>query len=143
MVPPMLLMLRGNECLRLRRGAGTWIEVISGCVWLTEGAHDRLLGPGRRYRVRGDALVLVGSEARGGEAPCAEIAVAPRADRGLARAAREWLFRRVAIARGALSASFGARRTRLELEGLSDHLLRDIGLRREQIEAASRAPRPL
>jgi hypothetical protein len=60
----MVLALRKNDLLRLRRAAGTWIEVLSGRIWVTEDgrAGDFLLGPGRGYRVFGDGLVLLGTE---------------------------------------------------------------------------------
>lgn len=46
-------------------------------MWITEDgrAADSFLGPGRRYRVGGEGLVLVGTEALAGEGPGAEIAV--------------------------------------------------------------------
>jgi uncharacterized protein YjiS (DUF1127 family) len=48
------------------------------------------------------------------------------------------LRRRVASFFECLAAEARARRTRRELEGLSDHILRDIGLRRDQIALVSR-----
>jgi hypothetical protein len=75
----MVLALRKNDLLRLRRAAGTSIEVLSGRVWVTEDgrAADYLLGPGRRYRVCGDGLVLVGAETFAHEGDGAEIAMRP------------------------------------------------------------------
>ncbi len=75
----MILRLRVNDFLRLRRARGVAIEVLTGRVWITEHgrAADSFLGPGRRYRVSGEGLVLVGTEtfAAGGEG--AEIALKP------------------------------------------------------------------
>ena len=75
----MILRLRVNDFLRLRRARGVAIEVLTGRVWITEHgrAADSFLGPGRRYRVSGEGLVLVGTEtfAEGGEG--AEIALKP------------------------------------------------------------------
>lgn len=71
----MVLQLRTNDFLRLRCAAGNWIEVLSGRIWVTEPgtSRDAVLGPGRRYRVSGDGLVLVGTENVPADAPAAEI----------------------------------------------------------------------
>ena len=73
----MILQLKRNDFLRLRGARGVAIEVLAGRVWITEDgrAADSFLGPGRRYRVDGEGLVLVGAEtyAEGGEG--AEIAL--------------------------------------------------------------------
>jgi hypothetical protein len=60
----MVLQLSGRDFLRLRGARGVAIEVVEGRVWITEDGRgaDAFLGPGRRYRVRGDGLVLVGAE---------------------------------------------------------------------------------
>jgi hypothetical protein len=60
----MILKLKRNDFLRLRGARGVAIEVLSGRVWITEDgrAGDSFLGAGRRYRVSGDGLVLVGAE---------------------------------------------------------------------------------
>lgn len=77
----MVLQLRANDFLRLKGAAGNWIEVLSGRIWVTEPgtSRDAVLGPGRRYRVSGDGLVLVGTESAPADAPAAEIAL--KADR--------------------------------------------------------------
>jgi DUF2917 family protein len=66
----MLLRLKCNDFLRLRGARGVAIEVLAGRVWITEDgrADDSFLGPGRRYRVGGDGLVLVGAETYGSAA---------------------------------------------------------------------------
>lgn len=123
----MVLLLNTNDYLRLRRAAGSWIEVRSGRIWVTEdGARrDALLGPGRRYQVSGDGLVLVGAETS------AEAALQPPRASGLRARLRD-----------ACAAWISARSTERELERLSDHALRDIGLRRDQIVEASRRRTP-
>ncbi|OGA61670.1 MAG: hypothetical protein A3G81_07520 [Betaproteobacteria bacterium RIFCSPLOWO2_12_FULL_65_14] len=70
----MILNLDRGELLRLRSARGATIEVMSGRVWITEDgcAADRFLGPGRRYRVSGDGLVLVSTEN-----PVSEVSVQP------------------------------------------------------------------
>jgi ferric-dicitrate binding protein FerR (iron transport regulator) len=75
----MILRLKGNDFLRLRRARGVAIEVLAGRVWITEDgrAADSFLGPGRRYRVSGQGLVLIGTETFAGGGSGAEIAVAP------------------------------------------------------------------
>jgi uncharacterized protein YjiS (DUF1127 family) len=119
----MVLQMRTNDFLRLRCAAGSWIEVLSGRVWVTEDGsrRDALLGPGRRYRVNGDGLVLVGAETP------AEAALLPPRAPGLRARLRD-----------ACAAWIAAWATERELEDLSDHALRDIGLRRDQIVEASR-----
>ncbi len=124
----MVLQLNTNDYLRLRCAAGSWIEVLSGRVWVTEdGARrDALLGPGRGYRVNGDGLVLVGAET------AAEATLLAPDMPGL------W-----ARLRDACAAWIATRATERELEELSDHALRDIGLRRDQIVETSRGRVPL
>lgn len=60
----MVLRLEAKDTLRLHRVRGTAIEVLAGLVWITEDGRggDAFLGPGRRYRVWGDGLVLVSAE---------------------------------------------------------------------------------
>lgn len=60
----MVVRLERDGLLRLLRAQGVSIEVLSGRIWVTEDgrARDAFLAPGRRYRVCGDGLVLVGAE---------------------------------------------------------------------------------
>lgn len=120
----MVLQLETNDYLRLRCAAGSWIEVLSGRIWVTEDGsrRDALLGPGRRYQVSGDGLVLVGAET------AAEATLREPRPRGA------W-----ARLRDACASWVATSATERELEELSDHTLRDIGLRRDQIEQASRS----
>lgn len=62
----MVLEIKSNDYLRLRGARGMAIEVVAGRVWITEDgrASDSFLGPGRRYCVNGDGLVLVSGEAQ-------------------------------------------------------------------------------
>lgn len=64
----MILHLQDQGFLWLRAARGATIEVLSGRVWITEDgcAADRFVDRGRRYRVRDDGPVLIGSESRGG-----------------------------------------------------------------------------
>jgi hypothetical protein len=73
----MILQLNRNDFLRLRAARGVAIEVLNGRVWITEDgrAADTFLGPGRRYRIGGQGLVLVGTEVFAGDAEGAEIAL--------------------------------------------------------------------
>lgn len=70
----MVWKLNGKDTLRLRGARGTAIEVLAGLVWITEDGRggDAFLGPGRRYRVWGDGLVLVSAEN-----PFSEVSVQP------------------------------------------------------------------
>ena len=60
----MVLRLKSNDFLRLERAAGTEIQVVAGCVWITEPGRvsDNFLSPGRLFRISGNGLVLVGAE---------------------------------------------------------------------------------
>jgi uncharacterized protein YjiS (DUF1127 family) len=130
----MIVVLRANGYLRLERAAGATLEVLRGRAWITEAGRERdaVLQSGMRYRVGSDGQVLLSAES--------EVAarLAPGARRRPARLLERiagWLRARRAAARLA--------RTRRELEGFTDHMLRDIGLRRDQIESAVRGRSPL
>jgi hypothetical protein len=72
----MILRLKANDFLRLRGARGVAIEVLTGRVWITEDGRcgDSFLDAGRRYRVGGEGLVLIGTETVVGGAE-AEIAL--------------------------------------------------------------------
>ena len=78
----MILKLKRKDLLRLRGARGVVIEVLDGRVWITEDgrACDSFIGPGRRYRVGGDGLVLIGAEtyADGGGAELRIVSAAAR-----------------------------------------------------------------
>ncbi len=75
----MILQLRANDLLRLKKARFTKVEVRSGQVWITEQgrAGDYLVGPGGRYRVQGEGLVLIGAESVLGQGPASELAITP------------------------------------------------------------------
>lgn len=106
----MVLNLESNGTLRMAGARGTTVRVLDGRVWITEAgrAVDAFLARGARYSVAGDGVVVIGAEAR------ARLDLRRRAGGWL----RRWL---------------EERRARVELEALSDHALRDIGLRRDEI----------
>ncbi|HEX2198652.1 MAG TPA: DUF2917 domain-containing protein [Burkholderiales bacterium] len=70
----MVLKLNRTDLLKLRGARGAAIEVLAGRVWITEQGRgaDAFLAPGRRYRIRGDGLVLVS-----GEHAFSEVSVRP------------------------------------------------------------------
>ncbi|HXI35614.1 MAG TPA: DUF1127 domain-containing protein, partial [Burkholderiales bacterium] len=79
------------------------------------------------YRVGGQGLVLIGAETRaGGAAEAAEVVVR--------HAAREAL---LGWLRNRISGFFLERQTRGELSALPDRMLKDIGLRRDQLDRQS------
>src|SRR5262245_59972743 len=106
----MVLQLSFSDLLNLRGAKGAAIEVLDGAVWITEhgAGGDQFLAAGGSYRVRGAGLVVVGPEGRGRPARV-EVRTPARWTLG-------WL-------------TSGEPR----LEALSDHMLRDIGLRRDQL----------
>lgn len=115
----MVLQLTFNEFLRLQGAKGAAIEVLDGKVWITEDGRqgDRFLEAGRSYRVAGEGLVVVGAETR---THFARVEVRRRSP-GFFSFIRT------------LMENHRAERTRRELRELSDHMLRDIGVRRDEI----------
>ena len=116
----MVLQLTFNEFLRMQGAKGAAIEVLDGKVWITEDGRqgDRFLEAGRSYRICGEGLVVVGAETK---ASFARVEVRKPAATLLSffhKLAQQWR----------------AERTRRELQGLSDHMLRDIGMRRDEID---------
>jgi Protein of unknown function (DUF2917) len=75
----MVLRLKSNDFLRLERAAGTQIEVLTGRIWITEQgcARDSFLVPGRRFRISGNGLVLVGTETYSKGGSGADITLRP------------------------------------------------------------------
>jgi uncharacterized protein YjiS (DUF1127 family) len=115
----MLLTMKHDDLLRLERARGLTIEVVSGRAWMTESGvdADRFLAPGRRHRLAGDGVVLIGPGDRAQGETCVRLLPDPVRGRilaALAHAVREWEVYRV---------------TRL-LRRLDDATLRDIGFRR-------------
>lgn len=127
----MILNLNANEFLRLTRARGATLEVLEGRVWITEAGRERdaLVSPGMHYAVGGNGLVVVGMDA-GANGEVSRIALRKPVWRLL------WDCAAVLVRNYAAGAR--ERRTVTQLEGLSDHSLRDIGLKRDQIEAVAR-----
>ena len=126
----MIMNLAANDFLRLSKARGTTVEVLDGRVWITEAGRERdaVVSPGMRYSVAGDGLVVVGQEIGRGSA--ARIAVRPPVWR--------MLWDRAVVLVTNCASGLQDRRTVCELENLSDHALRDIGLNRADIERAVR-----
>jgi uncharacterized protein YjiS (DUF1127 family) len=130
---PMMLRLTLRDSLTLQGARGTAIDVLTGRVWITEDGRpgDSFVDAGSSYRVGGQGLVLIGAESRSMNA---ELVVRRSPFGTLRRAAWAWLSERIA---GYLA----ERRTRGALRDLPDHMLHDIGLRRDEIDRYSRMPR--
>jgi anti-sigma factor RsiW len=130
----MVLSLNENEILRLTRARGTTVEVLDGCVWITEAGRERdaVVSSGARYSVGGNGLVVIGMDAGAGGVAgiSSRIAVWPPVWR--------WLQVRAGLIAKRFADGLEERRTLRELEGLSDYSLRDIGVRRDQIASAAR-----
>ena len=128
----MILNLAANDFLRLTKARGTTVEVLEGRVWITEAGRERdaFVNSGMRYDIAGDGLVVVGQEGGREGGMAARIAVRPAVWRIL------WN-RAVVLVTNCVS-GVQERRTVRELERLSDHALRDIGLNRDEIESAVR-----
>jgi uncharacterized protein YjiS (DUF1127 family) len=116
----MVLQLSFNDFLQLRGAKGAAIEVLDGRVWITEDGRggDLFLDSGRSYRVAGGGLVVVGAEDR---LHYARVQVRKPALGFLVS-----IFNVVREKRRQLE-------TRRQLSRLSDRMLEDIGLRRDQI----------
>jgi uncharacterized protein YjiS (DUF1127 family) len=114
----MILNLESNGTLSMAGARGMTVEVLDGHIWVTEKgrSQDMILARGARYSVEGDGVVLVGLE--------------KRARLDLRAEGKPPLWRRVLRAwRDAAQARAAAR----DLEALSDHRLRDLGISRDQI----------
>jgi uncharacterized protein YjiS (DUF1127 family) len=159
--------LKAGEVLRLRNAAGRHLAVLQGAAWVTQDgdARDSVVGSGESFRFDRDGLALVmplgagtrlileaGLAPEGREAPAnfsahgEDMAYFERRARRLRAEAIARLGARVA---GALKALWGryaralstapqSLQTAGELQGLSDAVLKDIGLRRDQINCITR-----
>jgi uncharacterized protein YjiS (DUF1127 family) len=121
----MILRMNCDNLLRLQGARGMAIEVLGARVWITEAgrAGDSFLEPGRSYRVDGDGLVLIGTQTCAPNEPPVEITIR--------RSPWSSIWSRLAAACAAMRT---AARTRRELRRLPDRMLRDIGLRRDQVD---------
>ena len=124
----MVLQLTFNEFLRLRDARGAAIEVLDGKVWITEdgGVADSFLEPGGSYRVAGRGLVVVGAET---SAHFARVQV-----RKPARQVLAWIWTGFFSLASNYKRKRDLKQAHRDLHGLSDRMLRDIGLRRDQID---------
>jgi len=156
-----VLTLGQGEALRLNGAGGRHISAVSGALWVTRDgdARDIILENGADVRLdQADGVVI---QALGGPTLVAfedgislpqagkdldpavidHLEIDQRARRARAEAA-SWLFQaaRAGLARlwARLNDRVAAMRTRGELHALSDHMLRDIGLRRTEIDCMVR-----
>jgi uncharacterized protein YjiS (DUF1127 family) len=118
--------------LRLQDAAGRHLSVVDGTVWVTQQGdpRDPVLAAGETFRFDRNGLALVTPLS----GP-AQVVLEGKADASPARG-----FARAASARlaCALARALRTRRTVRELQSLSDYMLRDVGLRRDQIECVAR-----
>ena len=162
-----LIALKPGEVLRLRNTAGRHLEVLQGIAWVTQDGDSRdvVVGSGESWRFdrNGRALVMpLGTETRlileegiapeGREAPhyfSAHGEDMAYFERRAQRLRAEAFARLGAWIAGALKALWGryaraqstalqSLRSARELRALSDRGLRDIGLRRDQIDCVTR-----
>ena len=124
----MMLRLTLRDFLTLQGARGMAIDVLVGRVWITEDgrAGDSFVEAGRSYRVGFQGLVLIGAE---NHARAAEVVVR----HPVPQAVRAWLRGWFSALLSKFAKEIEARRTRSELQALPEHMLRDIGLRRDQI----------
>jgi uncharacterized protein YjiS (DUF1127 family) len=116
----MILNLEANGTVSMAGARGMSVEVLDGRIWVTQKgrSQDTILARGARYSVEGDGVVLVGLE--------------KRARLDLRAEAKPSLWRRLLRAwKDATEARAAAR----DLEALSDHRLRDLGISRDQISS--------
>ncbi len=134
-----LRTINPGEVLRLRDAAGRHLTVVQGTVWITQHGdrRDPVLESGASFRFDRNGLSLV--QALDGPASVIlESGLTPEKGPGPATDSveqRNWqLARSVPFQRD-------ARRVRGEaLASLSDHLLRDLGLHRDQVQLGRRTP---
>ena len=134
-----LLTINPGEVLRLRDAAARHLGVVQGAVWITQHGdrRDPVLEGGASFRFERNGLSLV--QPLGGPATVVlEAGLAPENGTGRTADSVEQRARRLAR-----SDQFQreARRMRAEtLASLSDHLLRDLGLRRDRIRFGGNTP---
>lgn len=167
MLHPAMVAIDRHEILRLRCVLGRYIRVVCGTVWLTQekDRRDHILSHGENFQFDQGGLVLatpITNAAKvvleGGRAPTyggvPECIGEDRKDiAGIARLnvsdAMAWGCAEVAggcnfgwgrIGRDMLAA-MRVIGTKHELRTMSDRMLKDIGLRRDQIERLDSMPR--
>jgi len=119
---------------RLRNASGRHLSVVGGTVWITQQGdpRDPVLDAGESFRFDRDGLALV--TPLGGTAQVVLEDERSAASRGVTHSALERL---AGLARAPLRA-LRRRRTARDLHALSDHMLRDVGLRRDQIDCVAK-----
>ncbi len=124
-----LRTINPGELLQLHDAAGRHLTVVQGAVWVTQHGdwRDAVLESGASYRFDRNGLSIV--QALGGPATVVlEEGLEPANPAGDKAEPQAW---RLASSEGF---ERGARRLRADtLASLSDHLLRDLGLRRDRI----------
>ena len=133
--PKGLVWLAHGTPLRLNNAAGRHLSVVSGVVWITQQGDlgDPVLKSGETFRFDRGGLALVTPLGGPAQVLLEDGLRAAPAERGT-RPIFGWFER---LACGA-SRALRMRRTARELNALSDYMLRDVGLRRDQIEGVAR-----
>ena len=158
-----LIGLLPGEFLRLAEAAGRHISVVRGTAWVTQDGdrRDRVLKDGESLRFDHNGFVLV--QALEGEANLMlEEGLVPQGGKALEAEDFDYFVRRgrrmraeamgqawvglvgglnavwLRIARIS-AAALRTGKTVKELHALSDHTLKDIGVRRDQIDCVARA----
>jgi uncharacterized protein YjiS (DUF1127 family) len=131
-----VLTLRFGEAVRLAGPDNRRITAVHGALWVTQDGdfRDVVLENGADLLLKRPGDVIV--QALGGAAVVA-VEDGIRAERGDARLAVRFAARLAAAWRG-FSGWLEARRARHDLRALSDHMLKDIGLRRTEIDCIVR-----
>lgn len=127
-----LRTIHPGEVLRLRDAAGRQLTVVQGSVWITQHGdrNDAVLESGASFRFDREGLSLVQS-LDGAASVVLEEGLAPENVTGRVVDSAEQVARMPANSE---RLQRQARRLRAEaLASLSDHLLRDLGLRRDLI----------
>lgn len=132
-----LRTINPGEVLRLRDAAGRHLTVVQGSVWITQHGdrNDAVLDSGASFRFDRNGLSLVQS-LDGAASVVLEEGLVPENETGRAAGAAEQRAWQLAH-----SEPFQrqARRLRAQtLASLSDHLLRDLGFHRDQVQLGGR-----
>jgi uncharacterized protein YjiS (DUF1127 family) len=125
-----LLTIAPGGVLRLRDAAGRHLSVVQGSVWITQHGEvrDAVLESGESLRFGRKGLSLVQALDGRPAVIALEDGLAPEPSPGQAPAEGAW---RLARSEPFQRAAHELRSA--TLAQLSDHLLRDLGLRRDQI----------
>lgn len=129
-----VIRLERSRPLRLQRANGRRLSVVSGTVWITQQGdpRDPVLEAGETFRFDDDGLALV-TPLGGAAQVVLETEPASPSRRALKK-----LRAQLAAFAEMPAHLLRRRRTVRELQSLSDHMLRDVGLRRDQIECVAR-----